>query len=94
MQAQPKTIRDILHTGDQYIIPLFQRYYSWEKSNWGRLRLDVWNLFENGSKPVHFLGPLVCHLPFKMPGSTASFQLIDGQQRLTTLTIMLAAIRD
>src|SRR5262245_41181762 len=94
MQAQPKTIRDILHTGDQYIIPLFQRYYSWEKEHWERLRLDIWTLIENGSKPVHFLGPLVCHLPSRMPGGTSSFQLIDGQQRITTLTILLSAIRD
>ncbi len=94
MHAQPKTIREILRTGDQYVIPLFQRYYSWEKENWERLRLDLWSLIEDGTKPVHFLGPLVCHLPSKMPGSTASFQLIDGQQRVTTLTILLAALRD
>lgn len=94
MHAAPKTIREILHTGDQYVIPLFQRYYSWGKEHWERLRQDVWALIEDGAKPVHFLGPLVCHLPSKMPGSTASFQLIDGQQRLTTLTILLSAIRD
>ena len=94
MQAQPKTIRDILHTGDQYIIPLFQRFYSWEKSHWERLRLDIWALMENGSKPVHFLGPLVCTLPPRLPGNNSAFQLIDGQQRITTLTILLAAIRD
>jgi uncharacterized protein with ParB-like and HNH nuclease domain len=94
MQAQPKTIRDILQTGNQYVIPLFQRYYSWEKEHWERLRLDIWALIENDSKPVHFLGPLVCHLPSKMLGSTSSCQLIDGQQRLTTLTILVSAIRD
>ncbi len=94
MQAQPKTIRDILQTGNQYVIPLFQRYYSWGKEHWERLRLDIWALIENDSKPVHFLGPLVCHLPSKMLGSTSSYQLIDGQQRLTTLTILLSAIRD
>ncbi len=94
MQAQPKTIRDILHTGDQYIIPLFQRFYSWEKSHWERLRLDIWALMENGAKPVHFLGPLVCTLPPRLPGSSSAFQLIDGQQRITTLTILLSAIRD
>jgi hypothetical protein len=94
MQAQPKTIRDILHTGDQYIIPLFQRFYSWEKTHWERLRMDIWALMENGAKPVHFLGPLVCTLPPRLPGNSSSFQLIDGQQRVTTLTIFLAAIRD
>ncbi|MBM4223639.1 MAG: DUF262 domain-containing protein [Gammaproteobacteria bacterium] len=94
MQAQPKTISDILQTGNQYVIPLFQRYYSWEKEHWERLRLDIWALIEDGAKPVHFLGPLVCHLPSKMLGNTSSYQLIDGQQRLTTLTILLSAIRD
>lgn len=94
MDAKPKTVREILFSGDQYIIPLFQRYYSWDKEHWERLRLDIWALIENGSKPVHFLGPLVCHLPSRMPGSTSSFQLIDGQQRITTLTILLSAIRD
>ena len=94
MQAQPKTIRDILHTGDQYIIPLFQRFYSWEKSHWERLRMDIWSLMEDGAKPVHFLGPLVCTLPPRLPGNSSAFQLIDGQQRITTLTILLAAIRD
>jgi uncharacterized protein with ParB-like and HNH nuclease domain len=94
MQAQPKTIRDILHTGDQYIIPLFQRYYSWTKEHWERLRMDVWALMENGAKPVHFLGPLVCTQPPHLPGNASAYQLIDGQQRITTLTILLAAIRD
>jgi hypothetical protein len=45
-------------------------------------------------KPVHFLGPLVCTLPPRLPGNSSTFQLIDGQQRVTTLTILLAAIRD
>ena len=94
MQAQPKTVREILHTGDQYIIPLFQRFYSWEKSHWERLRMDIWAMLENGAKPVHFLGPLVCTLPPRLPGNSSAFQLIDGQQRVTTLTILLAAIRD
>ena len=49
---------------------------------------------ENGAKPVHFLGPLVCTLPPRLPGNSSAFQLIDGQQRITTLTILLAAIRD
>ncbi len=56
--------------------------------------MDVWALMENGAKPVHFLGPLVCTHPPRLPGNNSAFQLIDGQQRITTLTILLAAIRD
>jgi uncharacterized protein with ParB-like and HNH nuclease domain len=52
MQAQPKTIREILHTGEQYLIPLFQPYYSWEKQHWERLRKDVWSLMDDNAKPT------------------------------------------
>ena len=94
MDARPKTVRDILHTGDQYIIPLFQRYYSWQKTHWERLRKDIWALMEDDAKPVHFLGPLVCTPTAHYPGAVPAYQLIDGQQRLTTLTLLLAAVRD
>jgi hypothetical protein len=40
------------------------------------------------------LGPLVCTLLPRLPGNSSAFQLIDGQQRITTLTILLSAIRD
>ena len=56
--------------------------------------MDIWAMLENGAKPIHFLGPLVCTLPPRLPGNSSIFQLIDGQQRITTLTILLAAIRD
>jgi hypothetical protein len=94
MDARPKTVRDILHTGDQYIIPLFQRNYSWKKEHWDRLRKDIWALMEDGAKQMHFLGPLVCTQTAHFPGSVPAYQLIDGQQRLTTLTVLLAAVRD
>lgn len=94
MDARPKTVRDILHTGDQYLIPFFQRHYSWEKVHWERLRRDIWALMDDDARPVHFLGPLVCTPTAHFPGSVPAYQLIDGQQRLTTLTLLLAAIRD
>ena len=94
MDARPRTVRDILYTGDQYIIPFFQRYYSWEKKHWDQLRKDIWALMEDDSKDVHFLGPFVCTRTQNVPGSVTGYQLIDGQQRLATLTVLLAALRD
>lgn len=94
MDARPRTIRDILYTGDQYIIPFFQRYYSWEKKHWDQLRKDIWTLMEDKAKNVHFLGPLVCTPTQHVPGAVTGYQLIDGQQRLATLTVLLAALRD
>ena len=64
------------------------------KNTGDRLRKDIWSLLENASKPVHFLGPLVCTPAPHFPGSVPAYQLIDGQQRLTTLTLLLAAIRN
>jgi hypothetical protein len=94
MDARPRTIRDILYSGDQYIIPFFQRHYLWEKEHWDRLRKDIWTLMEDEAKNVHFLGPLVCTRTQNVPGAVTGYQLIDGQQRLTTLTVLLAALRD
>ena len=50
--------------------------------------MDIWALIENGSKPVHFLRQLDCTQLSRLPGNSPAFQLIDGQQRITTLTIL------
>ena len=92
MEANARTIRKILHSGDQYLIPFFQRHYSWTRKHWERLRNDVWVLAENGNTDLHFLGPMVCTAIDHVPGRVPAYQLIDGQQRLTTLTVMLSAL--
>jgi uncharacterized protein with ParB-like and HNH nuclease domain len=95
MDAHVKTIRDILYSGDQYAVPFFQRHYSWQKPHWERLFKDVETLTEESDDNAkHFLGPLVCTPFHPEPGEPVRYQLIDGQQRLATITIMLAALRD
>lgn len=95
MDALAKTVGEILHSGDQYLIPFFQRHYSWSRRHWDRLWLDVIALLEDGDKPhQHFLGPLVCTPVNQIPGEVKSYQLIDGQQRVTTIALMLSALRD
>ncbi len=95
MDARAKTVREILYAGNQYLIPFFQREYSWKQRHWKRLRDDLWALLEDGGSSQHFLGPLVCTpMSGNVPAEVPAFQLIDGQQRLTTLTLILAALRD
>jgi hypothetical protein len=94
LDARAKTVREIMHSGDQYLIPFFQRSYSWESKHWQRILEDVDALAEVAPERLHFLGPLVCASTAHVPGEVASYQLIDGQQRLTTLTLMLCAIRE
>lgn len=93
MDAKARTTHEIF-AGDRYLIPFFQRFYSWEPKHWKRLRADVWSLMEEAAKGQHFLGPLVCTPTHHEPGEIPAYLLIDGQQRLTTLTLMLVALRD
>jgi uncharacterized protein with ParB-like and HNH nuclease domain len=94
MNADAKAVGKILHSSDQFLVPFFQRFYSWTRENWERLREDIWALLEDSSRQQHFLGPLVCAGQNNTPGDVHAFQLIDGQQRLTTISIMLTALRD
>lgn len=95
MKASELKLKDILHSGDQFVIPVFQRYYVWEKKNWDKLWSDIELLMLSTStfKP-HFLGTIVFVPKEKQPGSIAPFIVIDGQQRLITLSLILCALRD
>ena len=68
----------------KYIIPRFQRDYSWEFGHWEELWRDIEEMRE--SRTQHFMGYLVFQIE---DGKT--FQIIDGQQRLTTLSIIVLA---
>ncbi len=99
MKASAKSVAEILEIRGQFIIPFFQRHYSWELKQWRRLWGDLLRLLDDpprpdGSASVHFLGPLVTIPHANTPGSLSTWQVIDGQQRLTTLTLLLAALRD
>jgi hypothetical protein len=94
MDARVKTVREILHSGDQYLIPFFQRFYSWDQPHWKRLLDDLMSLVDSSADGMHFLGPLVCTPAQHVPGEVTAYQLIDGQQRLTTLTLVLISLRD
>ncbi len=94
MQIEVKhpTVEEVF-TASFYEIPAFQREYVWRESQVNSLLSDALEaLFdENGSATTgeYFIGSIVAYLD-----SNGVFQLIDGQQRLTTLFICLCAIRD
>jgi len=69
MQAQPKTVSEMLHTEDQYIIPLFQRLYSWEKTRRKWLHMDIWALLENGADPSSKIAHDAAFCPFWYPAN-------------------------
>jgi hypothetical protein len=94
MEARENTLEKLLYGGDQYIIPLFQRFYVWEQKDWLRLWGDVTNLLEPDAPNEHFMGSLVCLQGQHEPGRVTHYLVIDGQQRLMTSTILLGALRD
>ena len=94
MKANAQPLSEILSNNIQYLIPFFQRSYSWGRDNWDRLASDIQTILSEDLSRKHFLGPLVCSLQTALPGRVSQFQLIDGQQRLTTLSVLLIALRD
>lgn len=67
-------------------VPRFQRDYSWGSDEWDDLWQDIVGLFEDDSEPAHYLGYLVLQ-----SSDSKQFDIIDGQQRMTTLSIMILA---
>ena len=80
----------------QYVVPYFQRTYSWRRHQWNTLFDDILELYELGvaTSNSHFLGSMVLLAERGSDSPVEPTLLIDGQQRLVTLSLFLAAIRD
>ncbi|MCY3833583.1 MAG: DUF262 domain-containing protein [Chloroflexi bacterium] len=84
----------LLEDRKQFVVPLFQRPYSWKKRNWEELWRDLLDISDPANSREHFMGAIVT-MPIEMkPHGVNKFLLIDGQQRLTTILVILACIRD
>lgn len=99
VKAVETSLRELLEGAKQYQVPLYQRTYSWKGAQLQRLWEDLVQLAEDrsahGSQITHFLGSLVlAPTPDIGPAGVSRYLVVDGQQRLTTTTLLLAAIRD
>lgn len=94
MQASETKLQDIIQCTKQYVVPLFQRAYSWKKSEWQVLWDDIAELCSLDNPRPHFMGSIVTIPTASRPEGVNKFLLIDGQQRLTTSFILLCALRD
>ena len=89
MKAEERTISNILTEQICYEIPPYQRPYSWEKENVQQLLDDVWEAYtENDSE--YFIGSLITIERER----DRRYDVVDGQQRLTSLNLILARLRD
>lgn len=94
MEAAPVNIIQYFDGSKQGIIPLFQRPYSWERKDWSVLWDDLIAQYDEEDRSSHFMGAIVTVPVKSVPVGVTKHLVIDGQQRLTTLAILLAAIRD
>ena len=94
MQAKETKLQDIIEGTKQYVIPLFQRSYSWTDKEWDILWKDLVEICEAENPRTHFIGSMVNMPTVSVPEGVAKYLLIDGQQRLTTVFIILILLRN
>ena len=93
MDATKGNIYSILNGNKQFLIPVYQRYYSWDIEQCRRLWNDIVDM-QKKNKQGHFVGSIVNIAEQAMPTGVQKYMIIDGQQRMTTLTLLLIALRD
>ena len=93
MDARKGNIFEILNGNKQFLIPVYQRYYSWDIEQCRRLWNDIVDM-QKRNKAGHFVGSIVNIAEQAMPTGVQKYMIIDGQQRMTTLTLLLLALRD
>ncbi len=93
MKATQSTINDFFAlTGTVFSIPVYQRNYTWEEENCEKLLQDIVSISQN--KKTHFIGSItyILHLKDDNLRQLQEYVIIDGQQRITTLMLLLKAI--
>lgn len=94
MDPKKGSIYELLNGNTQFIVPVYQRKYSWLKDKQcARLWKDIVEMEKSG-KRQHFVGSIVNIAESKSPMGIQKYLIIDGQQRMTTLTILMIALRD
>ena len=86
-KTENNTFRKLIGNGLTYRIPRFQRDYSWTDEEWEDLWLDLVGTLQPAGEPAHYMGYLVLQ-----SDDDRTFEVIDGQQRLTTVSLIVLAI--
>lgn len=99
IKPKDKNIKSLLISGSQFSIPRFQREYSWEKRNYQEFMEDMLNclFIENGKLKTksYFLGTMLFIGDYSDSANKDKYiYVVDGQQRITTITILFSALSD
>ncbi|GAA9989718.1 DUF262 and DUF1524 domain-containing protein [Helicobacter pylori] len=96
MKADKNTLLNFIKDNqkNQLVIPIYQRVYSWEKEQCKQLWDDIIKIGGDDKMDGHFIGSILYVINDKTSYSNNVLLIIDGQQRLTTITLLLIALRD
>ena len=89
MKAIDRPFTKIINGTTQFVIPVFQRDYSWTESHCEQLWNDILQIAADPTDRAHFLGSFVYISTGDSSAGFTRWLLIDGQQRVTTLTLLL-----
>ena len=93
INANKEILENFFHSKMEYIIPFFQRAYVWDKDNWEALWDNIKSIeLEHQNNQEHFIGTIIVKQKTSKDISENKFDIIDGQQRITTIAILLKAI--
>lgn len=95
MKASAANFLALIKGPKQFVIPIYQRTYSWQIKQCSKLLSDILRISQDNTTPGHFIGSVVyfqesIHTTTDVP----ELLVIDGQQRLTTISLLIAAIAD
>ena len=94
MEAKKIRILDFIGKGKKtFNIPVYQRNYDWQEENCKKLFTDIENIIKHNEEIEHFLGTVVYVLT-KIERDYEEYVLIDGQQRITSISLLLKALHE
>lgn len=97
MQVHETNLKQLVQGEKQFRVPLWQRQYTWQIADHRLLWRDILEQYaqasdpDGGTRSGHFLGSIVLSPVPSAASEIASYLIVDGQQRLTTLMLLLAA---
>lgn len=97
LNANKEKFQSFFMGPNQFVIPFFQRAYVWEVDNWSELWeniLEELKELKEGRHSEHFVGTLIVKQKDSSKMGALEYELIDGQQRLTTICLLLRALQD
>jgi uncharacterized protein with ParB-like and HNH nuclease domain len=91
IESKKRNIAKLFSTDFWFTVPNYQRHYVWESDEINNLLDDLWFAFKHNEASEYFLGSLVL---LQNGINKEEYDILDGQQRLTTLLLIIAVIRD